>query len=720
MKTLKKILAVVLALALVLGLAACGEAKIEDKELELTPEVDLEGYLAESDKLYGDQLGEFKTAYEAAKAEVANVSLRNVLMAIAEAKLLESAVYVPGTSKGGNYAIGRVAYGTVSPCLWGLDGERYHQAIVVNGDPLLKEEREEMKAKYAELKGTGTYEAWVKDYLKGKGYTLNSTYDIGYSSEPRTWDLLATYRAADSEAILNTVDMLYEYDIENVQRPALALSHTVSEDGKVYTFTLRQGVNWVDYQGRVIAELTADDFVAGLQHLLDVKGGLEGLAGAAGANIKNADAYTAGDITDFAEVGVKAVDKYTLEYTLEEANPFFITMLSYNPMAPLCRTYYESMGGKFGAEFDSSAESYKYGLTSESIPSCGAYVVTSHTDNNSIVFESYPGYWNYDNINIKKIVWHYNDGKDATKAYNDMKAGVLAASGLNDSALELAKKDGWFDKYGYTTGTDATSYGTFMNINRQYFADFNDPTTVVTAQTYKQSVYTGKAMQNVHFRRALAFSLDRAAYNAQTVGDELKLVSLINTYTPGNFVQTSEDVTVKINGKDTTFPAGTYYGAVLQAQFDADGFPVKAWDPEAEAGLGASSGFDGWYNLEAAKKEFETAVKELKKEGYTVSKENPIVIDLPTYEASTTYINRATAYKQSVENAFDGQVIVNLTMCADAYQWYYAGYYCDYGYQCNYNLYDVSGWGPDYGDPQTYLNTLYGADGDMIHCLGIF
>ena len=66
-------------------------------------------------------------------------------------------------------------------------------------------------------------------------------------------DALGTSRAADSEAIINTYDGLMEYDVEGTLQPALAESYEVSADGLTYTFHLRQGVKWVDSQGREVA-----------------------------------------------------------------------------------------------------------------------------------------------------------------------------------------------------------------------------------------------------------------------------------------------------------------------------------------------------------------------------------------------------------------------------------------------------------------------------------
>ena len=128
-----------------------------------------------------------------------------------------------------------------------------------------------------------------------------------------------------------------------------------------------------------------------------------------------------------------------MQYTLVQPTPYFMTMLSYSVFAPLCRTYYESKGGKFGSEFDNAAADYTYGKTPDDIAYCGPYVVSNATANNTIVFSANPLYWNAENINLKSITWLFNDGEDALKAYNDTMSGVLDGAGLNASSVEAAR-----------------------------------------------------------------------------------------------------------------------------------------------------------------------------------------------------------------------------------------------------------------------------------------
>lgn len=732
MKNLKRVLCALLALVMVLGFVGCknnGDDKTtpapnntnKPAESEVpattvpTTELPTGDYNAMSAAIYDAQLGAFNTLYQAAKEET-NVSKRYALMAQAEAKLLEAAVLIPGTTNGGNYGLSRVAKRSASTVLWGNDSDRFHNVLVTT-ELITAEDQTHLKAMWNEVRGTGTYTQKAIDYLTEKGYTLKNTYNMGYASDPKTWDALATSRSADSEAIVNTYDGLVEYDNENEIKPALAESWEVSEDGLTYTFHIRQGAKWVDAQGREVADVKADDFVAGMQHMLDAGGGLEYLV----ENIiVNALEYNTGDVTDFAEVGVKATDDNTVVYTLCQPTSYFITMLGYNVFAPMSRTYFESKGGVFGKDDYKTAVdagTVKYGQTVNDIAYCGPYTVTNHTAENTIVFEANPTYWNKDNITIKTLTWKFNDGKDPTKAYEDTKAGTLDGCGLSSASLEACKADGNFEKYCTVSDTDATSFVLFLNLNRNAYANFNDETKAVSTMTDDQKKRTDVAMLNVHFRRAIGMGLDIATYNGQVVGEELKLNSVRNSYTPGNFVALEEDVTVEINGESKTFAKGTYYGEIMQAQIDADGVKIKVWDAENQT----SDGFAGWHNPANAYEELQQAITELKEFGVEISKDNPIVMDLPYYSGADIYTNRAQTLKQSVEEALQGCVVVNLVSCADAQEWYYAGYYTESGKDANYTLYDVSGWGPDYGDPATYLDTMLGdGAGYMAKCLGLF
>lgn len=718
---MKKLFAMMLAVAMVLSMVMVGSVS-SSKVVAMSDLGDAidqltEDYDENSATLYDYVLGDFYAAYEEAKS-IDDASEAWAKMAIAEAKLLEAGVMLPTTTRGGNYAISRIAPGTVTPILYGNDKDRFQNYLIAT-EFIKAEDRAEMKAHYNEVKGTGTYMEWAKNYLTEKGYTLTDVYGYpSYTADPKTWDYFATSRAADSEAIVNGLEMLLEYDVEGVQQPALATGYTVSDDGLTYTFTIREGAVWVDSQGRKVADVKADDFVAGFQHMLDAQGGLEFLVSGV---VKNAAEYISGEITDFSEVGVKAVDDYTLEYTLEAPCRYFVTMLGYNPFAPMSREYYTSQGGQFGQDYDPSAETYTYGTSPNNIAYVGPYVVTNFTSENTIVFQANESYWNADNINIHTINWIFNDGTDVTKAYTDCKNGIVSGVGLNTTTVELAKEDKLFDDYAYVSSTDATSYMAFLNIYREAYANVNDESTVVSTKTDEQKDATAVAMLSQNFRLALCTSVDRAAYNAQRVGEELKMNNLRNSYTPGNFVTLTEDVTVDINGEATTFPAGTNYGAIMQAQMTADGYPMKVYDPAADDGAGSSDTFDGWYNPEAAKAYMDAAVAELAELGYEVTPENPIVVDYPYASNSEIYVNTAMALKKSIEDALGGLVEINLISCVDYNEWYYAGYYTDFGYEANYEIYDLSGWGPDYGDPSSYLDTfLPDYAGYMIKCIGIY
>ena len=734
---MKKILALVLALAMVLSMVACG-AKEEaaapaatdaaPAATEAAPEAETpaeyvdpfaeyaDDYDALSQAVYDEVLGEFYEYYMAAQ-EATDTAERYALMAIAEAKMLSAGIFLPTTSKGGNYAMTKVAPYTNTPVLFGNDTYRLHDRIVVT-EPIEAAHVAEMKAKWVELAATGTYEQFVKDYLTEKGYTMVDVHNYYYDADPEMWDVLATSMAADSEILVNTYDGLIEYDMENVPQPALATSWetTNNADGtQTWTFKLREDVVWVDNQGREVSKLTADDFVAGLQHMMDAAGGLEYLVCAGCANIVGADEYVNGEITDFAEVGVKAVDDYTVAYTLTIPTDYFLTMLGYGVFAPLSREYYESMGGKFGADFDASAADYKYGKGPDSIAYNGPFRITNFTSNNQIVFETNESYWNVAGNNLKKMTFIYTDGSDPQKPYTDFFSGVVDTMGLTAERVEMARAEGTFDKYSYVSETDATTYCGFLNLYRTAFANYNDANVGITPKS-EEDVERGKAaMLNQNFRLALLTAIDRATYNEQSVGADLKLNALANSYTPGTFVMLPTETTVEINGEAKTYAAGTQYGQIMQDQLDADGISLVVWNGTS------SAGFDGWYNVDAAKAYLAAAVEELAAVGIEVSAENPIYVDMPVRTDSEVNMNMKQAVKQSVEAATEGAIIINLVEYATRDTYLDATYWYGLGSEANFDINDGSGWGPDYGDPSTYLGTMLPQyAGYMVKSLGIF
>lgn len=673
---MRRYVALILLGALLLGLTGCGRTPADT-----APTEDSRDYDSQSQELYNEALGGFYEAYQQA-LEAESVSQRYALMAVAEAKLLGSAVMLPLTASGGKYTISRAVPYTVPYALWGNDAQRQY-AMLVTEEPIRAEDAQELKQQWAQRKGTGTYRAWAEEYLTEAGYALKDSYRVGYSSDPKTWDALATSRASDMDAIVNTYDGLYQYDCEGILQPALAESYEVrrEDDGTVqYVFHLREGLKWVDSQGREVAPVLADDFVAGFQHMMDAAGGLEYLVEGV---IQGAAEYISGESTDMEQVGVLAEDEATVVYTLTEDVPYFMTMLGYSVFAPMSRAYYVSKGGRFGGDFDASSSDYLYGKNPNSIAYCGAYLVTNATAENTLVYSANPTYWNAEQVRLKSIVWRYNDGKDALKGYTDTVSGVIDGTALNVSAIEKAKTDGTFEKYAYVASMGATTYFGFYNLNRLSFSNFNDG----AAQSGKTEVAAQRAteaMQNVHFRRALSYALDRSAYNAQAAGEELKAATLRNTFTPGSFVALTEEVTLKIGEEEKVYGAGTQYGQILHDQLQADGLAVQAWNPQGEEGLGSSDGFDGWYHPEAAAAELALAQQEL-----DFGPDDPIEIDLPYFSGSDTQTNRANAYRQSIHQALGGAVRVNLVPCADNNQVYYAGYYIGMGHEANYDVYDL-------------------------------
>ena len=467
---LKKLTMAGLAAVAVLGLASCGKQTPSEKNESLNAAT---GATTDKDlDIYEAQLSDFLSVYNDAKTKT-NVNEKFAYMAKAEAELLSSAVFIPTSTLGGNYALGKVAPRTAPYALWGSDEYRYKNLVVTN--ELMKASDRQALLDYWEAhKGTEGYDSveYAKSYLTSQGYTFTDTYVYQYTAAPKTFDWLATSQQTDSEVVTNIVDGLVEYNGENELVPALATSatpeRTENADGTVtYTFEIKSGLKWYRNDGTATNyDITADDFVAGFQHMLDAAGGLEYLVQGV---IVGVDEYLSGEITDFSQVGVKA-EGNKVSYTLIKDLSYFETYLSYSIYQPLCRAYFLEQGGAFGRQAfaeASNSSTYTYGKSKDNVLTCGAYYIKTYGDNSTIEYEMNPGYWDQD-IEIKHIKWLYNDASDQLKGYNWLKDNQISGAGLNTAAIEQAKKDGLFDTYAYVTDTTSTTYFAAYNLNKQF------------------------------------------------------------------------------------------------------------------------------------------------------------------------------------------------------------------------------------------------------------
>ena len=657
----------------------------------------------DDDAIYESVFGEFAELMEQSRNAETNDG-RFVLEAQAEAALLDTAAMIPLTSRGGYYALSRVAPHTKSYAQWGNGQDRLH-SLVISDEFLTPAERSDLEAQWeAAVAGAGTYDPAA--YLTEKGHSLADSLTATFNNGPVTLDWLDTASNADIFVLVNCVDGLVEYDNLGDLRPALAESWEVSDDGLTYTFHIRQGVKWVTAEGSEYAELTANDFVAGFQHMLDCQAGPEALAGSGGAEIAGVDEYL-WDGGSFENVGCKATDDYTLVYRLNKPVPYFMTMLSYSTFLPLCDAFYRAKGGVYGMEeYWNAIENGSYTFAQiENVDSqvyCGPFLLKSIDREDEILCVKNPNYYKAEEVTLDSIRWIYSYNYSSYDLYADTVRGLYAEITLNQAdTLDLAFSDGNFEQYAYVTENESVTYFGALNLNRGTFELENG--ACASFKSEQEKADTSTALNNRNFRKALQHAFDKRTYNSISRSDMLAESNLRNMYTAPNLVKLESAFT---DAEGHTFAAGTLYGEMVQYYCDRRGCLVDCAD-----------GQDGWFKPDAAWDYLTAAKAEL---GSSVSW--PIQIDVVYADFSNIQTAQAYTYKENIESVLGSEnVVVNLIPAYSPEDYYACGYRAANGEAGNFDMFYGSGWSPDYGDPSTYLNSFDpSTDGYMLKTVGLY
>ena len=241
--------------------------------------------------------------------------------------------------------------------------------------------------------------------------------------ELESWNMLYTQKAEDANVVTNLWDGLLSFDRYGKVVPAIASSWEHNEDATVWTFHLRDDVDWVDCNGEVKAHLTSKDFLVGFEWVMNaikneanntsmpndtIVGAYEYYeltkeAGDAAADMTYEDMLAAG-------VGIEAPDDYTLVFTCPSACPYFDTVAAYNSFYPVAPALIEELGVDGFRSCDNTTMWYN-----------GPYVVEEYIQGNTKSYIPNPNY--YDAANVSRFerftVTMISDGSISLQLYQN-------------------------------------------------------------------------------------------------------------------------------------------------------------------------------------------------------------------------------------------------------------------------------------------------------------
>ena len=260
--------------------------------------------------------------------------------------------------------------------------------------------------------------------------------------ELESWNMLYTQKAEDANVVTNLWDGLLSFDRYGKVVPAIASSWEHNEDAIVWTFHLRDDVDWVDCNGEVKAHLTSKDFLVGFEWVMNaikneanntsmpndtIVGAYEYYeltkeAGDAAADMTYEDMLAAG-------VGIEAPDDYTLVFTCPSACPYFDTVAAYNSFYPVAPALIEELGVDGFRSCDNTTMWYN-----------GPYVVEEYIQGNTKSYIPNPNY--YDAANVSRFerftVTMISDGSISLQLYQNRE---LDEVDLGESSITTIQSD---------------------------------------------------------------------------------------------------------------------------------------------------------------------------------------------------------------------------------------------------------------------------------------
>lgn len=511
----------------------------------------------------------------------------------------------------------------------------------------------------------------VEEYTGPDTFSMIANFDI------TTLDYVYNNKSSNGDYVNNFVEGLLTQDNHGKLVPGMASEWSCNDDASEWYFTIRDDAVWSTSAGEEYDAVTAEDFVTGLKHAVDSKSETLGLVADLIVGLRE---YSNGT-GKWEDVGIKA-DGNQLTYTLTGPCGYFDGMTTYTILWPINAEFLESKGSDFGA------------VEPDSILYNGCYILSSLVPAQEVRFDANPNYYDAKNVFVQHVVVTYSDGKDPAQNFNMFVNGEVTSTTVNQSLPEVvAKAAELYPDNQYKSMTTATSYWGAFNWDRQMYALYNDPSVSTTSKTDAQKADAKAAILNADFRRAVYAAYSAHAVEAITLGEEHADGVIRNTLVPYTFQTTSD---------------GRTYGSIVEkyaAELVAD-----------YEGIDLNDGHDAWYNPELAKTFAERAKEEL---GDSVS-EWPIHIDVPVYAASENQKNMQLAMKKSIEDAIGEYVVIDLQFLEGNSSVYYSSFYnMPTGEENSIDLVFGAGWGPDYGDPLTYLHCFDVHDGDMLNYSGI-